>query len=149
MSDDQVLGARYWIEAGGFRHCMEVLLAEMDTQSNGMPANRAALPIYYLASHAAELLLKAALLKRGTTNAEIRKYDLRHDLAALTDKLKTYGVVITDQTTGTIGKLSGQHREHHLRYPSEGSVMLPHPQALRDMLNELILCVRVGQRSGA
>ncbi|MEB1101727.1 hypothetical protein VDP44_21855, partial [Xanthomonas campestris pv. campestris] len=87
MEDTHLLGAMYLGHAGAFRHCINVLLADMDKDKNGLPAKMACLPVYYLASHVIELLLKAALLKRDVTSQELKAVDTRHNLAKLAEML--------------------------------------------------------------
>ena len=74
MADDYLTGATYLMQAGAFRSCINTLIDEMDKTPDGMPANFACLPVYFLASHDMELLLKAALLKRGEQNSAARAF---------------------------------------------------------------------------
>jgi len=133
------------MEAGGFRHSVNVLIANLETKPNGMPKNMTWEPLYLLASHAAELYLKASLLKRGHTESELRASTIRHNLSALATLLQSH-VAISETTRITVDRLSNQHRHHFLRYGvPEGKVaLIPHPRALEGMLDELLNHCRVG-----
>jgi hypothetical protein len=144
MTDDYLTGATYLIQAGAFRSCINTLFEEMDKTPEGMPANLACLPAYYLASHAMELLLKAALLKRGTSLKQLKGPDVRHNLKKLADLLSVH-VIITDTTLRLIGALTQQHKQHFLRYG--GPATLPHPQWLLEGLDELLQLCAVGRRA--
>ena len=145
MEDTHLLGAMYLGHAGSFRHCINVLLADMDKDKNGLPAKMACLPVYYLASHEIELLLKAALLKRGATSQQLKAADTRHNLAKLADMLSGF-VTISSQTRALITALSDQHKRHFLRYG--GSAALPHPEWLTEGLDELLQLCAVSGTSG-
>ena len=147
MEDTHLLGAMYLGHAGAFRHCINVLLADMDKDKNGLPAKMACLPVYYLASHVIELLLKAALLKRDVTSQELKAVDTRHNLAKLAEMLSGL-VTISNQTRALITNLSDQHKRHFLRYG--GPTALPHPEWLMEGLDEILqLCAVSGTSGGA
>jgi hypothetical protein len=70
--DGIVLASTYRLNAVNFRASAEVASTlVLDVQ--GRPTSLLALPFYFLISHAAELLLKAALLKRGVSEAELKE----------------------------------------------------------------------------
>ena len=73
------------------------------------------MPFYYLVSHASELLLKAALLKRGVTPQHLRKVALRHDLKVLLEELELQKASISPSSKAIVIGLSRQHKEHDLR----------------------------------
>src|SRR3954471_7282987 len=83
MSDHTSLAVAYRLNAVNFRMSAERLMEGLDTDDLGRPTKLTAVPLYFLASHAAELFLKAALLKRGFDKAALKKFDYRHNLAAL------------------------------------------------------------------
>ena len=142
MADDYLTGATYLMQAGAFRSCINTLIDEMDKTPEGMPANFACLPVYFLASHDMELLLKAALLKRGTPLQQLKGRDVRHDLARLAELLSGH-VNISDTTLRLISALSPQHKQHFLRYG--GPATLPHPRWLLEGLDEILqLCAVSG-----
>ncbi|MDY4297024.1 MULTISPECIES: hypothetical protein [unclassified Xanthomonas] len=81
MADDYLTEATHFLmQAGAFRSCIGTLIDEMDKTANGVPANFAYLPAYFLASHEMELQLKAALLKRGTRLQQLKGPDVGHNL---------------------------------------------------------------------
>ena len=55
----------------------------MEKRNDGTPAKLTPIPFYFLISHAVELFLKSALLKRGFTEDELKKHDYRHNLDSL------------------------------------------------------------------
>jgi hypothetical protein len=93
----------------------EKLTEGLDTDDSGRPTKLTAVPLYYLASHAAELLLKAALLKRGFDEPTLRR-NYGHNLTALLKELEKMNVPVTTDTMAVVHGLSEQHREHQLRY---------------------------------
>ena len=102
---------------------------------------------YFLISHAAELLLKSALLKRGFNAGDLKKYDYRHNLDALLGELQKLGVSVTPDTVGFINGLHSQHQSHALRYTvlvDDGQkTYMPPPSLVFSMLDELLLLTRV------
>lgn len=89
MNDDNTpLASAFRMQATIFRMSAEVLYKDFEAKGERLPNNFRAIPFYYLATHAAELLLKCALLKRGITVSTLKKSNIRHDLIALLDQLK-------------------------------------------------------------
>ena len=78
-----------------FWESAKIVAASLETKSGGTPAKVTAIPFYFLASHAAELLLKSALLKRGFPETDLRKFDYRHNLDSLLRQLREKGVFVT------------------------------------------------------
>ncbi|MCC6140613.1 MAG: hypothetical protein IT389_08360 [Nitrospira sp.] len=65
-TDDPIYWASvYRLTAVNFRLSAEVLAPNLELRDDGSPAKLTAIPFYFLASHAIELFLKSALLKRG------------------------------------------------------------------------------------
>lgn len=62
------------------------------------------------------MLLKCALLKRGRSADDLKKYPVRHSLNLLLQKLIELGVPLSDSAVNVIGILSQQHEKHNLRY---------------------------------
>lgn len=116
MSDHTSLAAAYRLNGVLFRMNAEKLTEGLDTDDLGRPTKLTAVPLYFLASHAAELFLKAALLKRGFDEAALKKRDYRHNLAALLEELEKMKVPITRDTVAVVQGLSEQHKTHQLRY---------------------------------
>lgn len=73
-------------------------------------------PFYYLVSHASELFLKSALLKRGVTESDLRKQNVRHNLVKLATILAEKGLHLSENTIELIKVLHPIHEKHYLRY---------------------------------
>ena len=131
-----------------FRKSADILARETETDESGKPkAPLLSIPYYVLVSHAAELFLKAALLKRGFEEEELRKYGYGHDLLALLRKVQEKGIVLSDRTIGTLSGLHQQHKDHTLRYAKfMGDMKLvyfpPFPD-ISSMLDELFIYTRL------
>ena len=115
MSDPD-LAVAYYLNGTNFRLSAEQLQKTLELDGDGRATRLTAIPLFFLASHAAELFLKAALLKRGVTEAVLKEYDYRHNLAALLGALQAKGVPVTAETLSVVNGLSDQHRTHQLRY---------------------------------
>src|SRR5476649_955008 len=90
--DDVYLASLYRIQAAIFLDSARKLSATLELKSDGTPAKLSAIPFYFLISHAAELFLKAALLKRAFDQGNLKKYDYRHNLSSLLKELQELGV---------------------------------------------------------
>jgi hypothetical protein len=110
------LAVAYYLNGTNFRVSAERLQEGLDLDGAGRPRQLTAIPLYFLASHAAELFLKAALLKRDVSEAVLKEYDYRHNLAALLEALQEKGVPVSTETASVVHGLSEQHRTHQLRY---------------------------------
>ena len=74
MQDATPLAVAYYMNGINFRMSAENLRSELQLDKDGRPTKLTAVPLYFLASHAAELFLKAALLKRNSpTNPVIAR----------------------------------------------------------------------------
>src|SRR5690242_10531504 len=116
MTDNIYLASIYRLTAVNFWESAKTLSSTLELKDDGTPAKIAAVPFYFLISHAAELLLKSALLKRGFKEEDLKKYDYRHNLDALLRELQTQGVAVTSDTVNLINGLHSQHQNHTLRY---------------------------------
>ena len=115
--DSYLLAANYKFVAQGFILSAKKLVEDINVDEYGIPEGKGYnFPFYFLISHAMELYLKAALLKRGFTEKKLKKFDYRHNLEALLEQLQRKGVVISDGTIVVVKGLSEQHKEHLLRY---------------------------------
>jgi hypothetical protein len=136
----RLTGVNFWQSA---KHLREKI--EMDDR--GVPTKLTALPFYFLVSHATELLLKSALLKRGFSEQELREFGYRHNLDKLLTALMAKGVTVTPGTTSLVRQLSEQHQTHALRYSAlvdDGKpTCLPPPKLLLETLDELLLLTRI------
>ena len=140
--DNVVLASTYRLTATNFRMSAEILLQDFQRRDEPLTGNIRAIPFYYLVSHAAELLLKCALLKRGLPIEDLKKYPMRHSLIALLEKLRQFGP-LSDKTISVISALSRQHEKHDLRYTAlldDGVITFtPEPSVLFDVLDDLLL----------
>jgi hypothetical protein len=143
------LASVYRLTATSFRMSAELLEEGFSENGEPMPRNIRSTPFYFLVSHACELLLKAALLKRGVTPAQLRKPALRHDLGSLLATLESQGIRVSPESTAIITLLSRQHKEHDLRYDAlldDGKpTYTPEPANVYAMLDELVMATRIGQ----
>ncbi len=146
-TDHVATAAYYRMTAVVYFESAKMLEAAFVAKGEKMPGNRMAIPYYLLISHAAELYLKCALLKHGTTLDELKRFDVRHNLKGLLDRLISYGVPILPRTRDLLGVLSEQHRKHDLRYTvfvDDGiPTFTPEPSELYEMLDELLLAGRI------
>lgn len=144
MSDNVVFASIYRQTATSFRMSAELLESNFGEE---MPRNHRAMPFYYLISHACELLLKAALLKRCITPQRLQKADLRHNLQALLKELESQEVSISPNSKAIVTGLSRQHKEHDLRYTAlldNGKLTYtPEPVDVYIMLDELLMTTRL------
>ena len=98
--------------------------------------NPLAVPLYYLATHAAELYLKAALLKNGAIEGNVK----HHNISRLVEELKDKGATFSKPTITVLSDLAEQHKRHLLRYNSTNPndvVFTPNVEAVFLMLQEL------------
>src|SRR6266851_323264 len=98
MTDNIYLASIYRLTAVNFWESAKILSTTIELKNDGTPAKVTAMPFYFLVSHAVELLLKSALLKRGFKEGDLRKYDYRHNLDALLKQLQAQGVSVTPDT---------------------------------------------------
>jgi hypothetical protein len=147
MTNNIYLASIYRLTAVNFWESAKKLSETLELNSDGTPAKVTAIPFYFLISHAAELLLKSALLKRGVSEEALRRYDNRHSLNSLLEQLQDQGVSVTPSTVNLIHGLQFQHQSHALRYTAladDGNkTYMPPPQFLFTMLDELLLLTRI------
>jgi len=147
LNDNVPLASAYLLIAVGFRLSAEELKKSIEVDGDGRPTHLTAIPLYFLASHAAELFLKAALLKRGFSEADLKRYDYRHNLSALLSEIQKKGLVVTEETVKTVTGMSTQHNNHKLRYTvliDDGTkTYWPPLAAVFSMLDELLLLTRI------
>jgi hypothetical protein len=94
--DNIVLASTYRLTATHFRMSADILPHDFEKRGEALPKNIRAIPFYYLISHAIELLLKCALLKRGRSADDLKKYPVTHSLNLLLQKLIELGVPLSD-----------------------------------------------------
>jgi len=145
--DHLTVAVAYRLLAVNFRLSAHALSLTMEIKDDGTPAKLTALPFYFLISHAAELFLKSALLKRGLTEGDLKKFDYRHNLKSLLTTLQEKGVCVSPNTVALIDGLHAQHQTHDLRYSvlvDDGKkTYLPPPNLIFPMLDELLLLTRI------
>ena len=145
--DPIVLASVYRLTAVNFRLAAQAVSSTLELRSDGRPAKVTGIPFYFLASHAAELFLKSALLKRGMGSGELKQFDYRHNLRGLIDAVRDKGVRITSETLDMIDGLHSQHHTHALRYTSlldDGqATFMPPPPLVFAMLDELLMLTRI------
>lgn len=115
MVDPTSLAVAYYLNGQNFRLSAEKLMAGLELDNEGRPKTLTAVPLYFLASQAAELFLKAALLKRSVDASALKSRHYGHNLTALLDTLQQK-VPVTADTAAIVRGLSEQHKLHLLRY---------------------------------
>jgi hypothetical protein len=144
--DPIVLASNYRLIGVNFQASAKTLLETMEVNEDGSPARYTSIPFYFLVSHAAELFLKSALLKRAFTGKELKKYDYRHDLNALLKSLQEKGVKVSPDAIELITSLQDQHKAYALRYSvfgGYGRKRMPRPHPALEILDELMMLTRI------
>ena len=147
MGDSITIAIAYYTNGANFQASARKLQADLELDDHDRPTSLAAIPLYFLASHAAELFLKAALLKRGFSESKLRQFDYRHDLKALMQELQAKEVPVSRETEALVIGLSEQHQRHTLRYTvleDDGtSTFWPPLCSVFSALDELLLACRI------
>ena len=136
----RLMGAMFWEDA-------KKLDKDIERDEKGMPTKYTAIPYYYLISHATELFLKTALLKRGFTKGQLKKFKYGHDLENLLRELLKMDLPISKETQEMVVGLSEQHKDHSLRYEvlieNGKSTFVPPSDWINKMLEELMSLTRI------
>jgi len=147
IMDNIPLAAAYYLLGANFQKSAAILLDSIEVNEKGLPVKYDAIPFYFLVSHAAELYLKAALLKRGFSESDLKKFDYRHNLKALMEALQEKGVSITSDTVTLINGLHSQHQTHALRYTvfvaNGKKTFMPTLSWTIEALDELLMLTRI------
>lgn len=147
MTDSIYMASIYRLEAVTFWQSAKTLCAAFETEIDASPASITSIPFYFLISHATELLLKSALLKRGFAEDDLRRLSHRHSLIALLEELQGKGVLVTPESVILIRGLHPQHQNHALRYTAlvdDGKrTYMPPPSWVFEMLTELLSITRI------
>lgn len=142
-TDNIVLAGEYILTGTSFWKSAEIL---NEHRVRHKRANMTTVPpFYYLVSHAAELFLKSALLKRGVLPANLKKPNIRHNLLGLLELLENYGSPISVLTKRVVGLLGELHKDHYMRYRFIvrcGAYKLP-PEEIYKALQELLMSSRL------
>lgn len=151
MSDGTYLASVYRLEAVAFWDSARRLSESFESAGEPLQANHSALPFYFLISHATELLLKAALFKRGFTETDLKKHGTRHSLSGLLSELQSTGVSVSPETIEMLSGLNRQHENHALRYTAfmdnGQKTFMPPPAMVFAMLDELLLLTRMSNKA--
>lgn len=147
MTDNIYLSSIYRLTRVNFWESAKKLDLTMEKTNDNTLAKITAIPFYFLVSHAAELFLKSALLKRVWDEQRLKIYGYHHNLDSLLSEVKKIGVLITPETTNLINGLSAQHADHSLRYAAlvdnGQKTYLPPPALMHSALEELLLLTRI------
>lgn len=146
MAGGKLLAVSYYMAGTNFRASANQLAEGIELRPDGTPVNLTALPYYFLVSHAAELFLKAALLKRGFPAEDLKKFDYRHDLNALLSELQKKGLSVTSHTVAVVNGLAEQHKKHTLRYINlfdKNKLYWPPISVISEALDELFSLTRI------
>lgn len=146
MTDNIALASVYRLTAVNFWESAKKLDTTLEKRDDGSPAKLWAIPFYFLISHAAELFLKSALLKRGFTESDLKKYDYRHNLNSLLEALQNEGVMVSPRTVQIINGLDALHKNHALRYDVlliDGKKYWPPTSLMHPILEELLSLTRI------
>ena len=73
-------------------------------------------PLYFLMGHAAELVLKAALVYKEFDESSLKKNELRHDLNALLNKNKENHIRIDNDFEVFVDAIAENFKDHDFRY---------------------------------
>jgi hypothetical protein len=143
-TDDPLYWATvYRMAAVNFRMSAEKLLPTIRLRDDGTPEKLTAVPFYFLISHVIELLLKCALLKRGNSLSDLRRFNSRHNLAGLLALVVGKDLPVSVESREIIVGFSEQHQQHLLRYHVLINPFMPPPANLWPMLDELLLLTRI------
>ena len=147
MDDNIALASYHRMTAVVYWESAKMLNDSFEARGQSVVGNRMAVPFYYLACHAAEMLLKCALLKRNVLPADLKKQHVRHSLGELLNLVEKKGVPISERSAQLIVSLDRRHKDHALRYSflMEGSepVFTPPAQEVFSLLYELMLAGRI------
>lgn len=136
----RIMAVRYWEDA-------KKLDKDIERDEKGLPKKYTALPYYFLVSHATELVLKTALLKRGFEKEQLRKFNYGHNLENLLNELVKLELPISQRTKEMVLGLSEQHKDHSLRYEvliDNGKLtFVPPSEWINGMLEELMSLTRI------
>ena len=145
--ENAATASRYRLLGVAFQGSARSLCEDIEVDIHDRPTKLTAIPMYYLASHSAELFLKAALLRRGVAEDELRKFDYRHNLSSLLERLIRIGVPMSEISKNCIQGLSKQHKNHQLRYSvlnDDGvATYWPPVGIVFQTLEELLLITRI------
>lgn len=146
IEDNIYLASTYRMMATYFQMSAKTLHEKFNSENKSVMGNLQSIPFYYLLSHACELLLKCALLKRGFGEKDLKKVDVRHNLCNLLTKLEGKGIFISSESKKILVLLNDQHNTHLLRYKVliEGA-KTPSPELIYKLLDELLMWTKINR----
>ena len=152
MDENIALASYHRMTAVVYWESAKMLNESFEARGQPIVGNRMAVPFYYLACHAAEMLLKCALLKRNVLPADLKKQHVRHSLGALLTLVEERGVPISERSAQLIASLDKRHRDHALRYSflmeDSEPVFTPPAQDIFSLLDELLMAGRISSTFG-
>ena len=147
MDDSVAMASWYRMTGVVFMENAKILNRAFEDKGESAIGDPMAVPFYYLVSHAAELFLKCALLKRGFSPNDLKSIALRHSLENLLRELLKKGAPVSEPCSQLLLRLNHQHEKHALRYTvfvDDGEpTFTPEPEDLFSMLEELMMAGRV------
>jgi hypothetical protein len=147
MTDSIYLASTYRMKAVIFWESAKTLDEKMEKKKDGSPAKALCIPYYFLVSHAIELFLKSALLKRGWNENDLKAFDYRHNLNKLLEEILKIGLIVSPESKSLVNNLSEQHSTHSLRYNAlidDGKkTFIPPPRLVDPVLEELLMLTRI------
>jgi len=135
--DRFTLANRYRLTGLAFWECAKNSESMIKSRM-GTPTDIEIIPYLFLVAHGAELLLKAALARRGYSEQELTKKPIRHNLNRLVELLQSNGVILSSSTVDLISGLSEDHDKFLLRY-GQAFFRKTKNSAPMDELNDMIL----------
>lgn len=148
MTDNIVMASKFRLIAVNFWESAKKLDTMLEKRDDGSPTKLTAIPFYFLVSHAVELFLKSALLKRGYTEKELKDH-YGHNLNSLMKALEVKGVTITPATVEVIDGLQELNENHVLRYDLrvvQSKKYWTSTTKIHSMLEELLLLTRISSQ---
>ncbi len=144
-NDNIVTASNYRLAAVSFWQSAKILYDNRTLTKDGKTSITTVSPFYYLVSHACELFLKSALLKRGVTEAELKKHNIRHNLTNLLEYLESKSVHVTPNTKSVLHSLNQVHEKHMLRYNLlvSSSAFKLEAATIYEALEELLMTTRL------
>ena len=148
MTDNIVMASKFRLIAVNFWESAKKLDTLLEKRDDGSPAKLTAIPFYFLVSHAAELFLKSALLKRGYTEKELKDH-YGHNLNSLLKALEAKGVTVTPATVEVIDGLQELNENHVLRYDLrivQSKKYWTSTNKIHSVLEELLLLTKISSQ---
>lgn len=103
MSDSYEMSNYYRLTATVFWESAKVLNADFVAKGKPLSGNIFSVPFCHLVSHAAELLLKRAILKRNGSVKSLKKHPVRHSLNLSLKELQELSIPVSDKSASLIG----------------------------------------------